>query len=136
MNPPLLVAVALAGLLAGVYAAFAIAVMPGLRRVDDAAFVAAMTAMNRAIVNPAFLALFLGAPAAATALAVAAPSPGAVAAAAASALSLGLTFAANIPLNRRLDARGERGLFERRWTAWHLVRTACAAASFILLLTM
>lgn len=134
MSPLLVVALALTGLLAGVYAAFAIAVMPGLRRVDDGAFVVATTAINRAIVNPAFLLLFLGAPAAATALAVTAPSPAAITAAAAALAALVLSFGANIPLNRGLEARRDRRAFEGPWTGWHLLRTVCATGSFVALL--
>ncbi len=52
----------LSGLLAGLYLAFSIAVMPALTRLPDDLFVLAMTRINTVIVNPAFLLLFLGAP--------------------------------------------------------------------------
>ncbi len=120
----------LAGLLAGVYAAFVIAMMPGLRLVDDAVFTRAMTAVNRAIRNPAFLALFLGSPATAIALAVVAPAPHVLVAAGAALAALLITFAANIPLNERLQAGGDRRAFERPWTTWHLARTGCAVVAF------
>ena len=59
----LVAATVTSGLLAGVYLLYAHTVMPGLRTLDDQAFVAAFQALDRAIVNPWFMALgFLGAP--------------------------------------------------------------------------
>ncbi|MFG2492188.1 DUF1772 domain-containing protein [Streptomyces caniferus] len=55
----LLVATLGAGLMAGLFTAFAYAVMPGLRRSDDRTFVQAMQNINRAIVNGWFLLPFL-----------------------------------------------------------------------------
>lgn len=46
------------GLMAGVYFIYAVAIMPGLRRLDDSGFVAAFQATDRAIINPAFLVAF------------------------------------------------------------------------------
>jgi uncharacterized membrane protein len=57
-----LVAATLAmGMMAGVFFAYTTAVMPGLRRTDDRTFVAAFQWIDRSIVNPVFLSLFLGA---------------------------------------------------------------------------
>ncbi|HRD60740.1 MAG TPA: hypothetical protein PL137_07540, partial [Nocardioides sp.] len=58
----LLVAAVVAGLQAGTYFTWSTGVMPGLARVDDRTFVAAVQQMNIAIVNPVFIATFLGAP--------------------------------------------------------------------------
>src|SRR4029450_83509 len=59
----LILATLTSGLVAGVYAFYAHTVMPGLRRSDDRTFVAGFQALDRAIVNPWFLATaFLGAP--------------------------------------------------------------------------
>lgn len=55
----LLVATLGVGLMAGLFAAFAYAVMPGLRRSADRTFVEAMRNINRAIVNGWFLLPFL-----------------------------------------------------------------------------
>ncbi|MFC9237405.1 DUF1772 domain-containing protein [Streptomyces decoyicus] len=55
----LLVATLGVGLMAGLFAAFAYAVMPGLRRSADRTFVEAMQNINRAIVNGWFLLPFL-----------------------------------------------------------------------------
>ena len=44
------------GLTAGAFAVFAHAVMPGLRSTDDHTFVAAFQSIDRAIINPWFMA--------------------------------------------------------------------------------
>ena len=49
------------GLMAGVFGIYSNAIMPGLRRTDDRTFVAAFQSIDRAIINPAFMATFLGA---------------------------------------------------------------------------
>nr|WP_258545355.1 hypothetical protein [Micromonospora provocatoris] len=51
-----------AGLMAGLFAAFAYAVMPALRGADDRTFVDAMQRINVTIVNGWFLPAFLGTP--------------------------------------------------------------------------
>ena len=56
----LLLAVLTVGMMAGVYAAFAFAVMPGLARAADRTFVEAMQRINVAILNGWFLICFLG----------------------------------------------------------------------------
>src|SRR5918994_824860 len=49
------------GLMAGLYYAYAISVMPGLSRTDDRTFVSAMQQINVAIINPWFFVSFFGA---------------------------------------------------------------------------
>ncbi|MFC7718441.1 hypothetical protein [Nonomuraea recticatena] len=49
-----------AGLMAGLFAAFAYAVMPGLKRSSDRTLVEAMQHINVAILNPLFMILFMG----------------------------------------------------------------------------
>lgn len=142
------IAVAVAALLAtGVYAglffAFTVGVMPGLRGVGAPVFVGAMQGINRAIVNPVFLAVFLGAPVLALVAAVSATGAGgvpAVAAWAAFALVAAVfvvTVALNIPLNNALEAAGPvegtaaeaaRRAFEAPWVRWNAVRTVLSAA--------
>ena len=135
------------GLLAGTFFAFTCAIVPGLRRVDDRTYVTAFRAINQAILNSWFLAVFLGAPVLAAVAAVLWPGAavgrwlvviGLVCAIA----TLAITVAVNVPLNRRLDAAAtrtdedvaaaRRG-FERRWNAAHLVRTltGIAATAFL-----
>ena len=107
---PVLVAAALvAGLQAGTYFTWATGVMPGLAKVDDRTFVHAMQQMNIAIVNPVFIATFLGAPVLAGASIAVAGSharPWAIAATVLAVGTLVITFAGNIPLNDALDAAG------------------------------
>lgn len=43
------------GLMAGVFAIYANALMPGLRRTDDRTFVGAFQSIDKAIINPVFL---------------------------------------------------------------------------------
>lgn len=58
----LIAAATLNALSAGLFFAWSVSVMPGLARVSDQGFVAAMRAMNVAIQNPIFFTIFFGAP--------------------------------------------------------------------------
>jgi uncharacterized membrane protein len=49
------------GLMAGVFGIYGNAIMPGPRWTDDRTFVAAFQSIDRAIINPAFMATFFGA---------------------------------------------------------------------------
>jgi uncharacterized membrane protein len=57
----LIVATMATGLMAGVFGLYAHTVMPGLGRTDDRTFVDAFQSIDRAIINPLFMATFLGA---------------------------------------------------------------------------
>lgn len=133
-------AAALAGsLLAGLYLAFAIAVVPALSRVDDAAFVGAWQAINRVILRPGFLVLFLGAPVLCVWVAVVGTgnesgwAPVALWAGGIGQVGgLLYTGVAHVPLNTGLEAasgrsaaeaRAARAAFEVSWTRRHRVRT-------------
>ncbi|MFF3610210.1 DUF1772 domain-containing protein [Streptomyces sp. NPDC002580] len=124
------------GLLAGVFYAFACAVMPALARSDDRVFIEVMGNVNDVIQNPVFFLSFLGAPAL-TAVAArryrGAPNRWWVfAALAACALVLLITVAVSIPLNNGLADAGDpariadpaavRDRFEDTWAAWNVVR--------------
>ena len=127
--------VALAGI-GGLYYSYACSVMPGLRAMDDATFVNAMSRINTAIQNPVFALSFVGAflalaGAAAFSWADGLDSalPVSVALACYTA-TLVITFGVNIPLNNGLDRpprpempRAGRKSFERRWTRWNIHRT-------------
>ena len=56
----LLLSMVTAGLSAGLFFAFAYAVMPGLARAGDRTLVTAMQGVNVAILNPLFLVVYLG----------------------------------------------------------------------------
>lgn len=141
-------ALAATGLYAGVFFAFTVAVMPGLRAAGDAMFVEAMRGINRAIVNPPFLLVFLGAPVLALVAAVVSTGAGGAAAVAAWAAFVlvaavfVVTVAVNVPLNDALDAVGPvhgeraaqaRAAFERPWVRWNAVRTVLSAAGTVFL---
>jgi len=121
------------GLLAGVYVAFLVAVMPALHGQSDQVFAAVMNRINEVIVNPAFLSLFLGAPLLAAALLRWQRGPLVIAAVALAVAALTITFAANVPLNDALADGGSRQDFETPWLVWHVLRTAAAVGCFSLL---
>lgn len=131
------------GLSAGLFNAFSVAVMPGLARVDDRAFVETMRAINVAILNGWFAVVFVGPVLLIGAGVVAqwgdgSPAlPWTVAAGALYAATLAVTGGANVPRNVRLDApppgqppSATRAAFERGWVRWNLVRTVTATAAF------
>lgn len=123
------------GLVGGVFVAFSVAVMPALRRRPAGAAVAVMQEVNRVIVTPVFLLLFLGTGVAAVVAAVldVRDAPGAALYAIG---ALGVTMVVNVPLNNRLDAEGEPvwARYLARWTAWNHVRALAATGAAVLLL--
>jgi len=121
----------LSGLLAGLYAAFVIAVMPALRGVPDSVFISTMNRINDVIVNPAFILLFLGTPVLSLILLRWHQGVLAWVAVATAVAAVLITFMANIPLNDALAAGGSRDAFENPWTAWHAVRTAACLTTFV-----
>lgn len=141
MKPPnqraqvtvLAIGAVLTGLLGGLYYGFACAVMPGLGRLDDKAYAAAMNQINEAIQNPVFMLSFLGAPLVCVVALVMLRrdglDPWTIAAAALNVLALITTMAINVPLNDTLAKDGNRAAFEHKWLVWNDIRTlACAAA--------
>ncbi|MFI9228893.1 DUF1772 domain-containing protein [Streptomyces rimosus] len=134
------------GLIAGLFFAFSIAVMPGLRQADDATFVAAMQRINSAILNGWFALAFVGAPlliAATTALHLRpgnrAALPWLTAALVLYVAMLAITFTVNVPLNNTLDAAHTqlpalRAHFEGKWVRWNLVRTLTTTAALACLI--
>ncbi|MDY2586810.1 anthrone oxygenase family protein [Winogradskyella aquimaris] len=141
------------GLTAGLCFTWANAVTPGLGRLDDLGFLKAFQAMNRTILNPTFIIVFMG-PClllfinafifkninqfAFTSYLVAAVLFFA---------GVGLiTIFKNVPLNEILDKTvletatnvelsELRKTFEQPWNQWHMVRTVCSFTSFALLVT-
>jgi len=137
------------GLMAGVFGLYAHTIMPGLGRTDDRTFVGAFQAIDRAIINPWFLAGgFVGA-LVFTALAAVLHVPAdrrSVLPWIAVALILYLvvfviTIGVNVPLNDAIKAAGDpdriadpamvRERFdEARWVRWNNVRTLASTAAF------
>ena len=143
LNGLVLVAATVAtGLQAGTYYTWASGVMPGLARVDDRTFVHAMQQMNIAIVNPVFMATFLGAPilaAAAVATTSSLARPWVIGGLAFAVATVVITAAGNMPLNNAIDAAGDvdriadlaavRADFESSWVRWNIVRAVTSTAS-------
>lgn len=153
--PSLLFTVALlfSGLMAGLFFAFSAAVMPGLSRMPDKGFVAAMNTINTSIRNPVFFLIFIG-------ILLLLPASSYLAykhfpvssfrmvLAATVIYFLGVfvvTAAVNIPLNNALatvDAERDpaerisiaRAAFENRWNLFNGIRMFSAILSFVLLL--
>lgn len=140
----LLVATLTVGLVAGLMAAFGYAVMPALRRSGDNAFVEVMRNINKAILNPLFLFLFLGGLVFSVLTAALRLVVGGVAlwwviaGIVLYAAALVISRAVNIPLNDRLEVEGEQGLdpaemrdrFERRWVTANVLRAVAGTAAF------
>lgn len=126
------------GLMAGLFAAFSYAVMPGLGRAEDRAFVDVMRHINRAIVNGWFLSCYLGAFVFTVVAAVLnIGDPALVWILPALPLYLGtfvITAVVNVPLNNQLEREGDRAAFERRWVLWNVVRTVTTVLAFLSLI--
>ncbi|KJY47986.1 membrane protein [Streptomyces sp. NRRL S-444] len=128
------------GLMAGLFFAFDVSVVPALGRSDDRTFIAVMQRINVAIINGWFMTGFLGSllfTGLALALYLASGAgevaPPLIGALVAYALQLGVTGRVNIPLNNALDQAGPveriadpaavRNAFASRWVPANRWRT-------------
>jgi uncharacterized membrane protein len=135
------------GLVAGLFFAFACAVMPALHRADDRAFIDVMQRINVTIVNPVFLTAFVGGLALSMAAGVAhwrGDDHGALPWIIVGLVLYGAMFlitgAVNVPLNDQLAAAGDvsrigdlsavRQQFEGTWVAWNMVRAVLTVGAF------
>ena len=133
------------GLIAGVFFAFSAFVMKALARLPTGEGIAAMQSVNVTVLNPWFMAAFLGT-AAACVLALISSllrwhEPGAVHLFVGGALylvgSLLVTIVFNVPKNEALasvapadpDGASLWASYVSSWTAWNHVRTAAALAA-------
>jgi uncharacterized membrane protein len=135
------------GLLAGVFAFYAHTVMPAMARADEDTFVRTFALLDRAIVNPWFMATgFLGAPllTGLAALLALGDSPvwWIVAAFVLQVVMVLETARVHLPRNDALkeaDDAGDRGpqvraaFDERRWARWNLLRVGVSTAACALL---
>ena len=131
------------GLTAGFFWGWSVSAVRGLARVSDRTYVSTMQAVNRAILNPMFLLVFMGSTLVLAGAAVAAFWTGEArrgwwmtSAAVTYALGVvGITVAGNVPLNDRLDAfdiaggtdatiAGARRDYEGPCNRLHYVRSA------------
>ena len=134
------------GLVAGVFALYAHTIMPGLKQTDDHTFIAAFQSIDRAIINPWFMAsAFVGA--LLFTVAAALTNLGRVALPWI-AVALGLyliafvvTIAVNVPLNDAIKHAGDADhihdlatvrerFHETRWAASNLVRVVTTTGAF------
>jgi uncharacterized membrane protein len=145
----LLAATVTMGLMAGMFGLYSHTIMPGLGMTDDRTFVGAFQAIDRAIINPWFMAGgFLGALVFTVAAAIAQLGQDALGwVAAALVLYLvvfAITIAVNVPRNDAIKAAGapdqiadlaavRAGFDEARWRSWNLVRTVATTTAFGLL---
>jgi len=136
------------GLLAGLYFAFSTFIMTALGRIDQAAGISAMNAIDVVIVRSLFMPVFLGSTLTSLALAVLAPfrwdEPGAAMWLAGGVLYVVgmfvVTAVFNVPLNNALaavqPATSEAGTLWARylvdWTWWNHVRTITSTLAFVL----
>ena len=137
-------------LMAGLFYAYSFSVNPGLNRLSDTAYVAAMQSINRAILNPVFFAGFMG-----TALLL----PLCTYSNYTQPLSMrfwfllaatvvylvgvmGVTMAGNVPLNEALDSfnlssasaseiAAQRIAFEMPWNRLNTIRTIASILAVI-----
>ncbi|MER5475799.1 anthrone oxygenase family protein [Streptomyces sp. NPDC002734] len=143
----LILATLATGLMAGLFAAFAYSVMPGLARSSDRTFVEAMQNINKAILNPVFMFPFMAAiPLLGLAVVLAwrghgrAALPWLIAALVLYLLAFVVTSGLNVPLNDQLAKAGNpdrmkdpaavRENFESTWVAWNIVRALLHTAAF------
>lgn len=147
----LIVTTLLTGLLAGFFYAWSCSVMPGLANADDKTFITAMQKINVAILNPAFMLIFIGPPIAISLSIILLFIDGAVPAGVCALLALiavimviVITARQNQPMNIALDAAGTyedmdnphetREQFHAPWVRWNHLRTAASTLAFLLML--
>jgi uncharacterized membrane protein len=136
------------GLMAGVFGLYTHTIMPGLRHTDDRTFIGAFQSTDKAIINPWFMAAFLGALVLTGLAAILHLSgdrrnvlPWIGAAFVLYLIAVVITMAVNVPLNDVIKAAGDPARIsdlatvrqhfdEARWSAWNLVRTLTSTAAF------
>ncbi|MEU2563278.1 anthrone oxygenase family protein [Streptomyces longispororuber] len=147
----LLAATLSTGLMAGLFAAFSYAVMPGLARSSDRTLIETMQTINMAILNPVFVLPFIGSlPLLGLAVVLARRGEGRpalswlTAALVLYGVAFLVTLVGNAPLNVRLADAGDpddikdlaavRADFETKWVIWNAVRALLHTAAFACLL--
>ncbi|MEU7892789.1 anthrone oxygenase family protein [Nonomuraea sp. NPDC049152] len=140
-----LLSLVLLGAMAGLFYGFTISVMPGLDAIKADQAVAAMRSVNRKILNPVFLLMYLAAPVAPIATGVLLLTQGVseagIAFLAAGGLyvigSFAVTAAINVPMNNALEAgQGEPqrlwAAYTSRWQRWNTFRGLVSFASLVI----
>lgn len=139
------------GIMAGLFYSFTVSVMPGLGRTQDRTFMEAMQSINKAIMNPYFMLVFLGSIILVFICCFLQYKQGLnqqfYLILTASVLyltgTIGLTFFGNVPLNNVLEStdlttltteelNNARSLFEEKWNNFNLIRTLSSVGALIL----
>jgi len=135
----LIAALLSAGLMAGLFTGYSYSVMPGIKILDDRAWIAALQHINRVILNGRFMTAFLGSVVFALAAVILgffqddrSALPWTIAGLVCNLVMFIGTMAKNVPLNDRLEAAGDpaaiedpaalRGEVEETWIKWNHVR--------------
>lgn len=146
----LVAAVLSTGLIAGVFYAYAISVMPALGRLDDRTLVSVMQKINVVIINPWFMIGFLGTVGFSALAAVLhlgrehrATLVWVGIALALNVIAFAVTIAFNVPLNVALEAAGDpaavtglaavRAEFEAGWVRYNVIRAVLHTLAFLVL---
>lgn len=145
----LFIAILLTGLSSGLFYAWTVSVIPGTRKVTDIIYLEAMQSINRAILNPAFMVIFLGSLILLLVSIFQHNQNGVIFWILLAAMLLyllgtfGVTALGNVPLNNELDVMslGElsiqqlsafRNHYEQEWNRLHYIRTVSSVISFLL----
>lgn len=143
----LLAATLSTGMMAGLFTGFSYAVMPGLKILDDRAWISAIQQINKVILNGWFMTAFMGSvvfTGAAAVLFWISDNRAALPWIAAGLVLILVMFigtsAVNVPLNDTLAAAGNPGQIadpaslresiEAKWIAWNTVRGVAALVGF------
>ena len=144
-------AILLTGLSAGLFYAWQVSVIPGTKRIQDSTYIETMQKINRAIINPLFMLIFLRALLIQILIVFLYWDNGMTfwSLLAATVLygagTVIVTGLGNVPLNDALDSLSlhelseekisrEQQNYESRWNRLHLIRTVFSVISFMLLL--
>lgn len=144
------ITILLTGLSAGLFYAWEVSVITGTKRVGDLVYVETMQSINRAIINPAFMLIFLGSFfMQVLSLFQFKTSPVFVYILIGTLIYFGgtllVTGLGNVPLNDALDVLSidslsdielhqKRMAYESKWNFYHTLRTIFSVLSFIVLL--
>ena len=147
----LLTATLAMGAMTGIMGLYANTLMPGLRKLDDRTFVGAFQAIDTRIINPLFLATFLGALIATAAAALLhlqdgfrAGLPWVLGAFATYLVVVIVTLRVNVPLNDGIKGEGRleeitdhsavrREFSEERWVRFNTIRAWLTFLAFVCL---
>jgi uncharacterized membrane protein len=152
-NITLLITAFTTALIAGLFYSYSCSVNPGLGKLPDAGYMAAMQSINREILNPLFFMSFMGTVIllpVSTWLQYSNPAPTSFYLMLAATIvyavgTFGVTIMGNVPLNNALDGfnlqsaspdmiHQQRELFEKPWNRLHSIRTIANAIALILVL--